>query len=621
MKSKAKLTRLWSILLVLVMLVGLLPTTALADGSTPATETADFSTESTVAAALTLLGSGASWNGTTKTLTLNGVNFTTEAATAVKLPNGAKIVLAEGTTNTITGGNSASEDCYGIKVLYDTTYGTLGDLTIQGPGTLNVTSGTTSRTACYSFGISAAAVTIKSGTVIAKGGTAQMTEDSMSGGIYGSNYITIEGGIVEATGGAAWRSCGFSIGALGNMYISGGTVTATGGTSTENGSYGIHTAYSAYVSITDGSLIAKAGSAPSARALNWAPNTLPAIYWWRSSDSGQYKKGSFNRGDVSTYVEIGNTEPITTYTVTFDANGGTGTMANITGVLGEYTLPANGFTAPSGKQFKGWATSEDGEVISGPTMNVTDDTTLYAIWEAIPVTTYTVTFNANGGAVTPASAVTGADGKLTSLPEPTRSGYTFNGWYTAESGGTKVDTAYVFSIDTTIYAQWTSIPTPTPTYTPPTYKVESEVSKDADGSVSFSQNSAKKGDTVTITVTPDRYYKVAGVTVKDASGRKIAVTDNGDGTFTFQMPDSKVAVEPAFSWDNPFVDVAENDYFAPAVEWALKNSVTDGTGDGTTFSPNAPCTRAQAVTFLWRAAGCPEPESSVNPFTDVEEDA
>ena len=377
MKAKIKLIKLWSILLVLVMVVGMLPTVALAAGA--ATETADFSTDPT--AALSLLNAAktgttdSTWDSDTKTLTLNGVNFETTAATAVKLPADSQIVLNG--DNTIKGGNSDSGDCYGIEGL--------GNLTIQGTGKLDVTSGTTSRTAYDSFGIRAYAVTIKSGTVIAKGGTAQMTEGSMSGGIYGSNYITIEGGIVEATGGAAWRSCGFNIVALGTMNISGGTVTATGGTSTANGSYGIYTNYSAYVNITGGSLIAKAGSAPSAKALPWAPWTLPAIYWWRSSDSGQYKKGSFNWGDVSTYVEIGNTEPITTYTVTFDANGGTDTMADVTGVLGDYTLPANGFTAPEGKQFKCW--SVDGkEKAVGATINVTANTTVTAVWKTIPAT-------------------------------------------------------------------------------------------------------------------------------------------------------------------------------------------------------------------------------------------
>ena len=86
--------------------------------------------------------------------------------------------------------------------------------------------------------------------------------------------------------------------------------------------------------------------------------------------------------------------PVTTYTVRFNANGGTGTMADVTGVSGEYTLPANGFTAPAGKQFKGWSTGATGAVIAGTTYNVTGDVTLYAIWEDKPHThTYSTTWS------------------------------------------------------------------------------------------------------------------------------------------------------------------------------------------------------------------------------------
>ena len=147
-------------------------------------------------------------------------------------------------------------------------------------------------------------------------------------------------------------------------------------------------------------------------------------------------------------------KPVTTYTVTFDANGGTGSMADATGVSGEYTLPANGFTAPAGKQFKAW--SVDGiEKAVGDKITVTANTTVTAVWEDIPVVTYTVSFDANGGKVTPASATTGADGKLATLPTPTRSGYRFNGWYTAVIGGKKITTSYQFTADTTVYAHWT----------------------------------------------------------------------------------------------------------------------------------------------------------------------
>ena len=265
-----------------------------------------------------------------------------------------------------------------------------------------------------------------------------------------------------------------------------------------------------------------------------------------------------------------------------------------------------------------------GYLLSKNQKNTSDTVTVTAGSITDGSLSYTVTFNPNGGSVSPTSAFVSAGGTLSSLPTPTRSSYTFNGWYTEATGGTQVTTGTAFTDNTTIYAQWTysgsSSSSSGGSSTPPTYKVESEVSKDTDGSVSFSKRSAKKGDDVTITVTPDRYYKVDGVTVKDSSGNEIAVTDNKDGTFTFKMPASRVTVKPVFSWDNPFADVDEDAYYAPAVEWALKNDVTNGTGDGTAFSPDAGCTRAQIVTFLWKAAGCPEP-AGANSFTDVSTDA
>ena len=147
-------------------------------------------------------------------------------------------------------------------------------------------------------------------------------------------------------------------------------------------------------------------------------------------------------------------KPVTTYTVSFAANGGTGAMADVTGISGEYTLPENGFTAPDGKQFKAW--SVDGvEKAVGGKITVTANTTVTAIWEPIPVTEYTITFNVNGGSGTIPSQTTSGQ-KLSSLPTATHSGsYSFVGWYTAASGGTQITTAYTFSADTTVYAHWT----------------------------------------------------------------------------------------------------------------------------------------------------------------------
>ena len=150
---------------------------------------------------------------------------------------------------------------------------------------------------------------------------------------------------------------------------------------------------------------------------------------------------------------------------------------------------------------------------------------------------------------------------------------------------------------------------------PSTHPVKAEVSKDPDGTVSLSKTSAAKGDKVTITVKPEQHYEVDEVIVRDSKGKQLAVKDNGDGTFTFEMPADKVTVEPTFSWVNPFADVANSAYYVDAVEWMLKREVTQGTTE-TTFSPNLNCTRAQIVTFLWRAAGSPEPKGTVS-FADV----
>ena len=137
------------------------------------------------------------------------------------------------------------------------------------------------------------------------------------------------------------------------------------------------------------------------------------------------------------------------------------------------------------------------------------------------------------------------------------------------------------------------------------------------GDVTVSPKSASKGDTVTITVKPDSGYELDTLTVKDANGSKIKVKDKGDGKFTFTMPASKVTVSAEFAEIKTldFADVSTDAYYYEAVKWAAKKGITGGTGDGT-FNPNGACTRAHIVTFLWRAAGSPEPKSTVS-FADV----
>ena len=141
------------------------------------------------------------------------------------------------------------------------------------------------------------------------------------------------------------------------------------------------------------------------------------------------------------------------------------------------------------------------------------------------------------------------------------------------------------------------------------------------GTVTASTEAAVGGSTVTITVKPDSGYTLGGITVTDSEGNELSLTDNGNGAYTFTMPSGKVEIHVTFTEDgslNPFQDVPSDAYYFEAVNWAVANNVTNGTSE-TTFSPDVGCTRAQVVTFLWRAAGQPEPTEGTNPFTDVKE--
>lgn len=147
------------------------------------------------------------------------------------------------------------------------------------------------------------------------------------------------------------------------------------------------------------------------------------------------------------------------------------------------------------------------------------------------------------------------------------------------------------------------------------------VDKTTGGAVEVSPTHADKGDIVTITVKPDSGFVLDKLIATDKNGSEIKLTDKGDGKYTFNMPASKVTVKAAFTQagtqpeDLPFTDVSKGAYYYDAVVWAVEKNITSGTS-ATTFSPNASCTRAQMVTFLWRAAGSPKTAGS-NPFTDV----
>ena len=155
----------------------------------------------------------------------------------------------------------------------------------------------------------------------------------------------------------------------------------------------------------------------------------------------------------------------------------------------------------------------------------------------------------------------------------------------------------------------------------PSYSVTTP-GKTENGTVTVSPRSAEKGDTVTITAKPDSGYQLDDLTVTDKNGNELKLTDKGNGKYTFTMPASKVEIKATFVKEvetSPFSDVSTSAYYYEAVKWAQEKGITGGIGNGL-FGPNQPCTRAQIVTFLWRAAGSPEPKA-MSSFADVSMDA
>ena len=123
------------------------------------------------------------------------------------------------------------------------------------------------------------------------------------------------------------------------------------------------------------------------------------------------------------------------------------------------------------------------------------------------------------------------------------------------------------------------------------------------GTVTANRRYAERGDTVTITVKPDDGFKLDDLTVTDKNGKELKLTDKGNGKYTFTMPGSKVTVSAEFVEEQAasiFADVPADAYYAKAVEWAVKKGITNGKANGL-FGSNDPCTRAQIVTFLFRA--------------------
>ena len=314
------------------------------------------------------------------------------------------------------------------------------------------------------------------------------------------------------------------------------------------------------------------------------------------------------------------------HTVTFDANGGsepedlpeevTTAMPAKKVLHGSACyLPECEFIAPEGKQFKAWQIDGTEYPVNAP-VTVTADITVKALWEDAPPAhvEYTITVKTGGNGTASAShakAVVGTEITLTATPN---TGYHFKEWEVISGGVTIENNKFTMpngNVEVKAIFEKDAPPTPT--------EFTITVRDSRNGDVTANRRSAPAGATVTITVKPDSGYELDDLTVTDSKGNGIRLTDKGDGKYTFTMPNGKVTVEASFApikSETPFTDVPSGAYYEDAVNWAVGSGITGGTS-ATTFDPNGICTRAQAVTFLWRAAGSPAPVSTAMPLTDV----
>lgn len=217
------------------------------------------------------------------------------------------------------------------------------------------------------------------------------------------------------------------------------------------------------------------------------------------------------------------------------------------------------------------------------------------------------------------------------FPTDSKDGYRFNGWKIGDKVYTTLtdEALTALAADATVTADFTKNNNGgnggnSGGSGVSTYPVS--VTTPKNGKVSVDPRNAAKGAAVTVTVTPDSGYEMDKLTVTDASGKTISTTDKGNGKFTFTMPNGKVSVSATFKQttvtppSTGFMDVPASAYYADAVKWAVEKGITTGTS-ATTFSPEASCTRAQMVTFLWRAAGSPAPKATTTAFTDLDKSA
>ena len=341
-----------------------------------------------------------------------------------------------------------------------------------------------------------------------------------------------------------------------------------------------------------------------------------ARYWYSNNATHSYPFVGFRP-----VLEVLNADTLGSdglKAVTLDLGGGklggsTDTIQIIVKNGSKFTAPASdGLIRPdgnTGRYFK-WLGSDGNLYAPGESVPEVV-TTLTAQWT---VNQYTITYNLAGGTAEGNPSTYTIETKAFTLKNPTKSGYTFTGW-----SGTGLDgennmtvTIPTGSTGNRIYTAHWRYNGSGHSYSYYTIKATAGVG----GSISPSGNvSVREGRDRTFTITPDKGYAISNVKIdgKSIGAVKSYTFENVRRTHTIEVIFMKANGNPQ---TGVFVDVATGSYYEDAVDWAVENGITKGTDDSH-FSPDGICTRAQAVTFLWRTAGSPKPETRAMPFTDV----
>ena len=347
--------------------------------------------------------------------------------------------------------------------------------------------------------------------------------------------------------------------------------------------------------------------------------------WTGSNGETAQKEVSIAKGSTTGDKTYTANWLMSTYNITYP-----NTYDRVDGNPASYTVGSSdlNITRPAervGYTFAGWTMVVNGTSYILPVENAAipagtlGNITLTGIWLA---KNQTITLNANGGKFSDSSETMTITAEFASSLDlsnitPTRSGYKFAGWYT-DKECTEHFTSTTMPLEMTIYAKWTYISSGS------SGRYAVSAADTENGTVTISHRNAVKGTTVTVTVTPDDGYVLKSLVVADAEGNALQLNDLGKGVYTFKMPEDKVTVTAVFEENTetptgPFVDVSSDAYYYDAVLWAVEKGITNGTNAaGTTFSPDVEVSRAQMVTFLWRAHGAPK-ANGANPFTDVSE--